>query len=79
MVQTTQKVTQKMIDAVFANEKLRRQFPNPERAKAICDARLGGNRYTDIGIQYGVSQYTCIQCVRKVIRLYRIFIEGEQT
>lgn len=75
----TKKITREMIDGVFAKPKLRKRIPNPKRAKAICEARLSGMTYTDIGNQYGLSQTTCVRCVHLVVRLYGIFVEGEKT
>lgn len=78
MAITTIKITQEMIDAVFLHENcLRRKFADPKRDKAICEARLTGAIYSDIARQFKKSQYHCIQCVKKVERLYRVFIEGE--
>lgn len=73
------RITQQMIDAVFSNDQCRRKFTHPYKDKSICEMRLTGAIYTDVGKEYGVSQYYCIQCVRKVARLYTMFIEGEQT
>lgn len=70
-------ITQEMIDSVFSAPNLRRKFTHPRKDKAICEMRLTGMIYTDIGKRYGKSQYYCIQIVRKVLRLYKLFVEGE--
>lgn len=72
-------ITQQMIDAVFSNEKFRRKFTHPRKDKAICEMRLTGAIYTDISKRFKMSHYYCIKIVRRVVRLYRVFIEGEQT
>ncbi len=79
MKQTTQRITQEMIDTVFSKKDLRNKFTHPRKDKAICEMRLSEMIYTDIAKRYKVSQFYVIQCVRRVARLYRVFVEGEQT
>ena len=71
-------ITQKMIDAVFADDEQRKKFENPKKAKAVCEMRLAGVIYKEIAKKSKMSEYFCMQSVRKVVRLYRIFIEGEE-
>ena len=78
MVQVKQEVKQEMIEAVFGNKKLRRRFTNPKRDKAICELRAQGVIYDEIAERFGVSQATCIRLARKVVLLYRVFIEREE-
>lgn len=78
MVTTKVQITQKMIDAVFNDHKLRKKFPNPEKAKAMCEMRLTGTSYVDIGQRFKMSESTPFVYVNRVVRLYRVFIEGEQ-
>ena len=69
-------ITQEMIDAVFSDPKLKKKFTRPRKAKAVCEARLAGNIYSDISKRYGVSNFFCTQSVYKVVRLYTVFVEG---
>lgn len=78
MAITKVQITQQMIDAVFSNANLLRKFPHPKRDKEICEMRLTAAIYTDIAKRFNVSQYHCIKCVKKVERLYRVFVEGEE-
>lgn len=75
MATTKSNITQEMIDAVFDDPKLRKKIKNPKKAKKVCEMRLTGAFYTDIGKKHKVSQYYCVQCVRKVDRLYVLFVE----
>lgn len=70
-------MTQEMIDGVFSNKSCRRRFAHPRKAKAICETRLTGAIYSDIGKKYKVSSTYCIECVRTVERLYKLFIEDD--
>lgn len=70
-------MTQEMIDSVFSNKTYRKKFTHPRRDKAICEMRLGGAKYADIGKRFKASESSCMQCVRKVVRIYRVFLEGE--
>lgn len=72
-------ITQEMIDAVFTDVKYRKKFPNPRKAKAMCEARLMGTTYENIGKRFNTSSTTPEVYVARVIRLYRVFIEGEPT
>lgn len=72
-------MTQEMIDAVFADPILRQRFTDPEKAKAICEARLQtGAALTKIGKAHGVSTWYCCDTIRRVKRLYIMnFEEGD--
>ena len=70
-------ITQEMIDSVFSNDELRRKFTHQRKDKAICEMRLKGELYADISKKHKMSKFYCSQCVRRVVRLYRVFIEGE--
>jgi hypothetical protein len=72
---TIVKLTQEMIDAVFSKPNLRDKFPNPQKAREICEMRLAGAIYTDISKNFLVSNYYCIDSVNKVKRLYTLFVE----
>lgn len=69
-------ITQHMIDSVFSAPNLRRKFTNPRKDKAICEMRLSGAIYTDIGKRYRKSQSYCLRVVRKAVLLYTVFIKA---
>ena len=71
-------ITQEMIDAVFSDVKLRKKFPDPEKAKAMCEMRLTGTSYIHIGKRFKMSETPPLVYVNRVVRLYTMFIEGEQ-
>ena len=75
MISVCQEVTREIIDEVFADRKVKKMIRHPERAKKICERRLAGMLYKDIGEELGVSETTCIRCCRDVVRLYRVFVE----
>ena len=68
-------VSQEMIDFVFGNEDLCSKYPDPKKAKSICESRMTGEVYTKISKDHEVSQFYCINCVKKTIRLYQLFGE----
>jgi hypothetical protein len=71
-------VTQTMIDAVFSDPQLRNKFPNPQEAQAICEMRLTGATYDEIGKKYEVSGGHCGRVVRKLNWIYKLFCEENQ-
>jgi hypothetical protein len=73
------KNTQEMIDAVFGDPIQVKKFSHPKKDKAICEMRLTGAYWHEIAKRYKVSETYCRLCVRKVDRIYKLFIEGEQT
>ena len=78
MVHTKQEVSHGIIDSIFSNPLFRRKFDNPRLAESICKMRADGMMYAHISKKVKVSQFTCIECVRKVVRLYRVFVEGNK-
>ena len=69
-------MTQKMIDSVFADPKFRKKFSHPRKDKAICEMRLAGAYYADIAKRYGVSSFYCREVIRRVVRLYTVFMSS---
>ena len=69
-------ITQQMIDSVFSDPKFCKKFPNPRKAKSMCEMRLTGASYEDIGKRFKMSETTPLVYVNRVVRLYRVFIEG---
>lgn len=67
-------LTQEMIDSVFADPKLLKKFSHPRKDKHICERRLAGELWHDIAKRCRMSEYYCRQVLRKVDRLYKVFI-----
>lgn len=76
MISVKTPITREMIDSVFSDQYLCKRFTNPRKDKAICEMRLSGAIYTDIGKRYRKSQTYCLRVVRKAVLLYTVFIKA---
>jgi Mor family transcriptional regulator len=70
------KITQEMIDAVFSDAISK--FANPQKAKSVCEMHCTGVTYKEIAKKSKCSEFYIRDCVRKVLNIYRVFIEGEE-
>lgn len=66
-------ITQEMIDIVFGDPILRKKFTDPEKAKKICEIRLTGATYLEIGKKVKMSDTYCRRNIQKLIWIYRLF------
>ena len=67
-------MTQRIIDSVFADERLRKKFTHPRMDKAICEERMRGDLWKDIAKRHKRSCFYCREVTRRVMRLYKIWL-----
>ena len=68
-IRETKKLTREIIDFIFSEPT--RFFRNPELPKAICEMRLSGAKYEDIGKAVNLSGTRCRQYVERTMAAYR--------
>ena len=74
MAPTKYQVTRQMVDSVFSDPKFRKKFIHLRKDKAICEMRLAGGTYADIAKRYRVSTFYCMEVIRRVARIYTVFL-----
>ena len=79
MRSTPYPITQTMIDLVFSNPHLTKMFANPKKAQAVCEMRVAGATYEEIGKKHKVSPGHCVRLAHKLHWIYQLYHEGEQT
>ena len=68
-----------VINTVLSLDLGRRKFKNPRQVRAICEMRLTGATYEEIGEKHGLSGNRVRNIVHRVENLYKIYIESEST
>lgn len=68
-------LTHEVIDAVLSLDLGRRKFKNPRIVRKICEMRLTGATYKEIGKKTGLSGNRCQDVVHRVEYLYKIYCE----
>ena len=59
------KISQEAIDFVFGSNALCKKIKNPKKARKICEMRLAGSTYIEIGKKVKLSPDTCRRVVQK--------------
>ena len=67
-------ITNEQVATVFGGE-LAKKFTRPFLARKVCEMRAQGFEFPAISKKYGLSQYTCMNIVRKAVRLFKVFGE----
>ena len=69
MIDRRNEITREAIDWVFSKHRF--NFRDNEKVKAICEMRLSGAKYEEIGKKVNLTGGRCRQQVQKVIRIYK--------
>ena len=65
MRRTMIQISQDAIDFVFSNEHLCKRLQDPKKARKICEMRLAGASYIEIGKKVKMSPDACRRLVQK--------------
>lgn len=67
-------ITREMVDAVFSRPEFFNRFPDAKTASEVCEMRLAGATYKEIGKHFDKSVYFSSNIVDKCVRLYLVFV-----